>query len=327
MRPAQFEALLVDEFGFPKRGSEISWRTFKVQRLDLTSLHLSFGSSTPILMDDRSPERTLTNAEVRQFKEEVRQYLQEHSRRFCIVLTASKFPEDTKILGSMDVPEDFAIIEADEQEKIASLKDIALRHRAFGTALTRQVGVLKMSPYALEEPAEAGRFFGRTHILRKILAPMATRCFLLIGPRRIGKTSILLEAKRHLRTRQPDPSKLRVAHIIGSEFRSSEQVVAQIVSELEDRHPDKVSYKFETKIGKYRSLPEYVRRLTRGGRCKVAIFIDEVDKIIQFDEQQNFECLDLLRNMVMRGSESTPRSGQREKQRIQSSKSNSDHAG
>jgi hypothetical protein len=305
VKPSQFVNFLVDDLKFRKTSTQAdNWRDYSVVRLDVTALHLSLGPSTPVMVDERfNEDRILTETECDHLDNEVRDYLQEKRRRFCIVVVSGRIPSEYKVLQPAEMPKEYALLDSDHQAELIKLKDQAKRYALLGSILASQVGVLKLSPYAVEEPAEGGRFFGRTQLMREIIAPIATRCFLLIGPRRIGKTSLLLEIKRHLKSKQPDVDKLRIAHVVGSEFRSTAEVVAQIVSELEEHHPDKKAYQFGTREAKFRSLPQYIRKTTRSGKRKVAIFIDEVDKILQFDELQNYECLELLRSVVLQGQE------------------------
>ncbi len=61
-----------------------------------------------------------------------------------------------------------------------------------------QVNFMTLSPFIITGPASDKMFFGREHELREINDHISTRSYVLIGTRRIGKTSILRRLWRYL---------------------------------------------------------------------------------------------------------------------------------
>ena len=60
----------------------------------------------------------------------------------------------------------------------------------------KQINALFFEPYSPGEPVEGWRFFGRRAELDRIVN--TTQSFVVVGPRRIGKTSLLKELARRL---------------------------------------------------------------------------------------------------------------------------------
>src|SRR5262249_9506106 len=88
-----------------------------------------------------------------------------------------------------------AILDLDCAEAVRNSRNLDSKYTALGVSLTRFLGTQALSPYVRRKPAVAGRFFGRSVLVRQMLD--GENCT-IVGNRRIGKTSVLFEIKDRL---------------------------------------------------------------------------------------------------------------------------------
>jgi hypothetical protein len=142
-----------------------------------------------------------------------------------------------------------------------------------------------LSPYISGRPAIGGRFFGRSNYLREILA-RESNCTIL-GNRRIGKTSLLKEVKEHLKQRG-----YRTAEVYGATCSTTEDFVIKLLRELDEFQKAQQVVKSPYNAT---SLPRWVKQIAV--KNPVAVFVDELDHILEFDAQQGYKLIHTLREI------------------------------
>jgi len=147
-----------------------------------------------------------------------------------------------------------------------------------------------LSPYVMGSPAIGYRFFGRQALLKRISA-RANTSITLIGTRRIGKTSLLHELKRQFTIRYPE---VLVAHLYGSNLDTAHEVLSRIIEDT--LHAARVARIQVDKLME-KELGNELRKVIERGRHRVAIFIDEIDHILDWDEKQDFRLLNFFREL------------------------------
>lgn len=155
----------------------------------------------------------------------------------------------------------------------ASLLDLLLAHppRTFLTRrVVAEIPLADLNPYIYRGPVGASMFFGREQQLEKLTQLKSS--YALVGPRAIGKTSLMNRACERLRASG--------ALVIRTEFggsNSEEQLMEQIVSIL--IHDYGAPFSFQKRLSAPR-LQRYLERMAkRFTPQRVAIFMDEADEL------------------------------------------------
>jgi hypothetical protein len=152
--------------------------------------------------------------------------------------------------------------------------------------LCRQLPLASLSPYEISSPVTGSRFFGREYELRTILNHPETH-YAIVGVRRIGKTSLLLELKR----RMEEMGDEAVFFFDCSDFHSAEDYIRAVVTEVEIRERERMTFA---------KFPNFLRVKSYRGKRRLTFLLDEVDRLIRFD-QPDWPLLHVLRASANRG--------------------------
>jgi hypothetical protein len=168
------------------------------------------------------------------------------------------------------------------------------RYSPFLDAAKRQLGAIRaperLSPYAPNRPVHGWKFFGRHKELERIA--FSNENIAVIGPRRIGKTSLLLAADEKLRALGC------ISHYINVQDCVTEtEVVHRIFQAASIRD-------FSAVIRRQGHLHDstlhlLLKRLTRAG--KVVLLIDELGNIAQRDTSSEWRLFGALRSFAQAG--------------------------
>jgi len=143
----------------------------------------------------------------------------------------------------------------------------------------------RLCPYVSGRPAVGGRFFGRTNLVRKLSA--GSGCFTIVGNRRIGKTSLLKQIREVLKLQN-----FRTAEVYGANCWSTEDVVWTLLTGLDQFQ--KAEHVL-SEPQRARHLATYVHNIPNHENRPVAVFVDELDHILEFDSKQKYAVMHLLR--------------------------------
>lgn len=153
--------------------------------------------------------------------------------------------------------------------------------------ISQQLPISALSPYEISSPVIGNCFFGREYEIRTILNHPKTN-YVIIGVRRIGKTSLLLEMRR----RMSDIGDQRVFFFDCSDFNSTDDYIRAVTTEVAIKERERMNLQ---------QFPHFLRRRSVRGRKPLTIFLDEVDRLIEFDRRENWTLLRVLRSSAMQG--------------------------
>ncbi|MDP3150666.1 MAG: ATP-binding protein [Ignavibacteria bacterium] len=179
----------------------------------------------------------------------------------------------------------------------------------FRKEIIKRVPIHTLSPYQIKIAVSGKMFFDREHELEKVTN--LSENFAIFGPRKIGKTSLAKKIKEHyIKNRnywygvaKTNRSFYSVAYVdcdLLNNFQSSEEVLFEyILNSMELLASD---YNRSKKIFRKKITPltpyEFLQKLleTRFRYC--TIILDEVDKLLRIDEQQQWAIFQKLRALI-----------------------------
>jgi hypothetical protein len=294
VEPASLTAQFVKhlkENGFKSLRPPSSDEEFDVHYLDLTPLKIRAGHFAPFLMlrrvsttTDRAPDEYISIID-----KAATFFAHQTKHDFVVLLAGGHLTEQDHDLKTHAAAANVAILDRRAMDAIAVAQRGGAKERTLGTALGQSLGRGKLSPYVIGKHATRSRFFGRRNQISKLLPGRQGGGCTIVGNRRIGKTSLLKEVQRRMVAE--DPNTL-VADIYGGpKFRNTYEVLSAIMKGLQpqarllqDREPNLV-----------RNFPSYIHGMADREHKSLAVFIDELDGILIFDAEQDYELLDILR--------------------------------
>lgn len=183
----------------------------------------------------------------------------------------------------------FVIMGTEEYQKVAHSR------RPTGELLdliSEQIPISHLAPYETNAPVTGSRFFGREFERDRILSSPDSN-FLVLGIRRIGKTSLLREIKRLLDERQEGGS---VHYLDCSDLLTTEDFVREVVRKLNPRELTRLEYQ---KYVFY--FPDFLERMRNMSKGKIILLLDEIDNLLTM-QRGDWELLRMLRAAANSGS-------------------------
>lgn len=157
-----------------------------------------------------------------------------------------------------------------------------------GLLLTR--GLWALSPYSEKgEVREPAMFYGRDRVLRELLQAASPQC-LLVGPRRVGKTSLLVRLTDQLPERRPELQPL-LLDLLG--INDPTALTRRLARALKLAAPAAAQSPAENA----RLLAEMLRRGFPDPAQPGLILIDEADGLVEADAAAGFPLLSALRSL------------------------------
>ncbi len=171
-----------------------------------------------------------------------------------------------------------------------------------------QLSRVVLSPYETSRPVSGGRFFNRDHE-RKLVIDNPNTNYVVMGMRRVGKTSLLQELARCMNAdndygvrsgalpaqgpahSSPD-RRQHVVVVDCSPYRSTEQLLQTIVERIDPR----LGQRFDPN-----HYVNYLRRASRVGIRRLQILLDEVDQFIALDRLDDWRATSSLRATANEG--------------------------
>lgn len=263
--------------------------------VDLSRLRLNFRSATPFLLiptagPGSQPEVAYRAAHcIRQQHDWLEQP--------CVLVTdaalsCTAHPGPDSLLIALDA-EDLA-----QSSGADGLPDLLLRRAR------AQLSRTTLSPYETNRPVTGGQFFGREHERGLLLTHPGTN-YLVMGMRRVGKTSLLQEVERQISMGQqhtrgePQPifrkdavASASVVYVDCSPYEATDALLHTIVRRLNPR----LGQRFDPE----RFMLD-LRACSRKGQLRLQILLDEVDRFIALDRHDAWRTLTLLRASANEG--------------------------
>jgi hypothetical protein len=153
--------------------------------------------------------------------------------------------------------------------------------------ISQQLPISILSPYRINSPVTGNCFFGRQSEIRTILNHPEIS-YVIIGVRRIGKTSLLLETRRQMK----DMGDQEVFFFDCSDFNSATDYICAVTADIDIRERERMNLQ---------QFPFFLRRRSARGNKPLTFFLDEIDHLIEFDRRENWTLLRVLRSSAMQG--------------------------
>jgi hypothetical protein len=162
-----------------------------------------------------------------------------------------------------------------------------------GFLLTR--ALLALSPYHTEGAVigNSDMFYGRDRVVRELMQAQLPQC-LLVGPRRVGKTSLLYRLQTQLPVRRPEVQ-LFMLDLLG--VREVGRFASRLCRRLELPALTSGLDSYENAVQLAERLREKFADAARPG----LILVDEADDIIEADATAGFPLLAALRSLQAEG--------------------------
>ncbi len=254
--------------------------------VDLSSWKLRFTNHTPLVWirrpdcEEYSPQQLLES-----LQDIVRE---ERFGRQTMLVHLDGDAEAIRMQAS-GLLNNFVILGTDEQQKIMQSR------RPTGELLDlilNQIPISHLSPYETTAPVTGSRFFGREFERDRILSNPDSN-FVVLGIRRIGKTSLLREVKRLLDETQEGGA---VLYLDCSDLLTTEDFVREVVRKLNPKELPRLGYQ---KYIFY--FPDFLERMKSMTKGKIILLMDEIDNLIVM-QRGDWELFRMLRAATNSGS-------------------------
>lgn len=182
--------------------------------------------------------------------------------------------------------------------KPADLRSLAVSaepERILRRLILSQVNLIPVSPFKTEGPVSLARFFGREWELRQVRENIDTKSFVVIGGRRIGKTSLLYR----LRTSDLPRDNFYTLYLDCSIFSGVAELKAAPAHDWVPRSPDPGLRTFGDVLA------------ARPTDSRIVLFLDEADKLVPMDRANGWPFFNELRAMVNGGRVRVVMAGER----------------
>jgi ATPase domain predominantly from Archaea len=277
--------LLHEELGYTVRETSSSLG-YDLYTIDLSSWKLRLSSRTPVIWVKTKDMDGLPAQHLMQSMADV---VRERnlSRQVILVLLDGNSHPLFRYKSSLS--SNLVLIGGEEQKVVvqsrrpsAELLDL----------ISAQVPISYLSPYETRAPVTGSRFFGREQEISRILANPDTN-HVILGIRRIGKTSLLRETERILKERD---EAARVVYLECSDLLSTDDYIREVVRKLNPRelprlHMQKYVFFF----------PNFLERMSKVLKAKIVFLLDEIDNLVIM-QRGDWELFRMLRASSNKGA-------------------------
>lgn len=257
-------------------GGQFSNSTFEVIVVLPTGLESVLPPKIPIIVF--CSNQTISNQQLKDLQQLQNQL--DVPNRFSILI-ATQYAQETRErvneeLGGIGRENVVVIGQQDWVDLVTSKNSIQLE---LMQSVQKQIDLTFLSPYQEYAPTRLDMFYGRNKEIGRIVETIDNASVVLLGARRIGKTSLLQAAQRILETRNKKLLYLDCYHIDSYKM---------FFGEIADRWSiDLPNLTASSELGDF---VQAVRSLGSQGRPIVFQF-DEVDRLLDYDRRNNKESL------------------------------------
>jgi hypothetical protein len=151
---------------------------------------------------------------------------------------------------------------------------------------------LLYSPYVRKKPVRDWRFFGRERELDELVK--SNDNIIIVGGRRIGKTSLMMEAERHIRQRGDEAFFISVM-----ELKTKDQVTRAILQKVSPR--DAVAAYKKNELLHENLLSAVLQRLANS-KTRTTLLLDEIGNVFEDRSSEDWNYFGAFRNYTSSGS-------------------------
>ena len=202
--------------------------------------------------------------------------------RMALIIT----PRDKKALLDAARRQAIQIAALDFQDLVDIFMTESPRERLLDL-IVEQVDIAVLSPFQIRGPVKE-TFYGREHereVIVNSLLRSGPKGHAVIGPRRIGKTSLLLHVKQEIDDRKDFRTVFLDCMPYGTDFQRLFNAILKRMG-IQEEYRDS------------RQFIEAVDKYCRHNRCTVVFFLDEVDTLLAEDERTGRVFSATLRALV-----------------------------
>jgi hypothetical protein len=266
---------LHDGFGYQIREDGITLG-YSIFRIDLSSWRLRLGKYTPVIWVKDSDLMDMNTVDLIESIHDVIKN-REWSYQIIIVLLDGKV--DLLPVSLHNPLYSLVLIDSANQKVITESRHPSSELRKL---VINQVKLTFLSPYETAAPVVGSRFFGRSSQIRTILSNPDTN-FLVLGIRRIGKTSLLREVGQILL----EGNTCHPIFLDCSDLKNSNEYIEQVVRILNIKELPRLALQNYTFF-----FPDFLERMKRKNHKKIVFLLDEIDALIGMpDSVQLFNML------------------------------------
>jgi AAA domain-containing protein len=254
--------------------------------VDLSSWKLRFTNHTPLVWIKKSDCEEYTPHQLLESLQDVVREERFGRQTVLVHLDGDAEPIRRHISNQFH---NFVIVGSEEQQKIINSR------RPTGEVLdiiSNQIPISHLAPYETTAPVTGSRFFGREFERDRILSNPDSN-FMVLGIRRIGKTSLLREVKRLLNETQDGGA---VLYLDCSDLLTTEDFVREVVRKLNPKELTRLD------LQKYVFyFPDFLERMKNMSKGKIVLLLDEIDNLITM-QRGDWELFRMLRAAANSGS-------------------------
>lgn len=275
---------LKDKFDYQIKFRDVSLG-YKVFEIDLSQWKLRLSHQTPLIWACTS---NLNDTEPRHVYERIQDVIRERgiSTQIVLVLVDSDIDSLKKYVSPL---ENIVLIGVREKN------NVMCSNRPSGVLLDiifEQLQLSMLSPYEITAPVTGSRFFGRDHEVKRLINNADTN-HLILGIRRIGKTSLLMETERILSQKRDGP---HVIYMDCSDLTTTDDFIRETVRKLEPRELPRLDMQ---KYVFY--FPNFLDRMKKKYRKIIVFLLDEIDRLVAA-QRGDWEIFRMLRTASTKGS-------------------------
>jgi hypothetical protein len=287
--PSSFIKHLIEKREIPRHRTKTTDGEFESHFLDLSVLKLNVSLFTPFISWAKiSGYRSVAYELLEQALPELEAKARASTAPFAVFVVGGRVhPAPSDELVRLFGKKSIALMDLETIQAVVNAPDRAKAWRELSATLVKYLGRDALSPYLPGRPAFGGRFFGRLDHLNKAAASYGSNVTIM-GNRRIGKTSLLNEIRSRL---VRDKDNVRTATVYGNKCHSTYDVCKEILEQL---RPD-LSNRLMLEPHLLDNLSTQVTVLPEKRNEDVAVFIDELDHVLEFDSRQGYALLHKLR--------------------------------
>jgi len=252
-------------------------RGFALYEADLTEWNLRFSDRTPFIIIQ---EQDIHEHSAKVW-DAVLELVVAHKWQDSLPVIIVEGRDDNlrqKVLHARETHFSMAILDDRVAESMSNAR--SCRYPMLDAVLT-QVSRVDLLPYETAAPVTGSRFFNRQSEVRRLTGTESS--YAITGVRRIGKTSLLQEAKRLMERKQ------NTLLLICSTIHSENEFMLEFIRTLrpeELRHVAHYLFNFS----------DFLKRMPKYMKGRITLFLDEADRLIEIDKKTGYKTLSALRD-------------------------------
>lgn len=247
--------------------------------VDLSSWKLRLSHETPVISVRAS---AIKNSTPRHIFDGIKDVIREQAlgHQVTIVLIEEKRSLISKLASS---PLDAIVVIG--QDDVESILHSNRPSGLLQDLIVDQIPISLLAPYETTAPVTGSRFFGRDPEVSRLTSNSNTN-YLVLGIRRIGKTSLVMEAMQRLMQKKDPPLAI---YLDCSDLDNTHDFVREVVRKLEPRELPRVD------MQKYIFyFPNFLERMRHKYHRPIVFVLDEIDRLIVSQRADN-EAFRMLR--------------------------------